>query len=299
MDRQAEAQSRDSEPAALESQAEPSAPTQEQEQAAPVNLSEVLRRVGAGSLLEEAELPEPPEAKQETAIAPPQPTVVAQSPQEVRRAATQHEGDEESINDYMARLMERVRATSGGVESSAYGGQSLAASPAPEPPRAVEEKPIEENPIEAPAAAPAPTLRSRREDADAGPRAVAPERQAGLAAMRELANLSAHNALSKHARRQMILTIRTKLLTMGLGLAAGGAMVWLWRQPGANVLTIYGAAASFVVALVWGIEYAVMSGRLIVGKAGKMEWKGGKPSSPQQAAPEPQKPSTSSARAES
>ena len=33
MDRQAEAQSRDSEPAALESQAEPSAPTQEQEQA--------------------------------------------------------------------------------------------------------------------------------------------------------------------------------------------------------------------------------------------------------------------------
>ena len=256
-----------------------------------MNLSEVLRRVGAGSLLEEAELPEPPEAKQETAIGRRSRRLLRQSPQEVRRAATQHEGDEESINDYMARLMERVRATSGGVESSAYGGQSLAASPC------------------------AGTAAGRRGEADRGKsdRGAWPQRQLRRSVLGaktrtpgrgqwrrkgrqasprcgELANLSAHNALSKHARRQMILTIRTKLLTMGLGLAAGGAMVWLWRQPGANVLTIYGAAASFVVALVWGIEYAVMSGRLIVGKAGKMEWKGGKPSSPQQAVPEPQKP---------
>ena len=117
--------------------------------------------------------------------------------------------------------------------------------------------------------------------------------------MRELANLSAHNALSKHARRQMVATIRTKLLTMVLGLAAGGAMVWLWRRPGANALTIYGAAASFVVAVVWGIEYAVMTGRLIIGKAGRMEWKGNKSSSPPPSTPAAEKPSPASAKGDS
>jgi hypothetical protein len=97
----------------------------------------------------------------------------------------------------------------------------------------------------------------------------------------------------------MILTIRTKLLTMGLGLAAGGAMFWLWRRPGANALTLYGAAASFVVAMVWGIEYAVLTGRLIIGKAGRMQRKGGDSSSPQQSTPEAEKPSPSSTKAES
>ena len=210
--------------------------------------------------MDEAELPEPPEAKQEATV-PLQATAVVQPPKEARQAGRQHEGDEESIDDYMARLMQRVRGTGGLTEPTTFRGPSPATPPATEPPRAVEENPVAENPIKTPVETPILTPRPRREEVDGGPRAVAPERHSGLAAMRELANLSAHNALSNHARRQMILTIRTKLVTMGLGLLAGGALLWLWRRPGANVMTLYGAAASFVVAVVWGIQYAVMSGR--------------------------------------
>ena len=270
-----------------------------------MDLSEILRRVGAGSLLEElhnpeppaslleeADLPEPPEAEQEAAATPPQATAVEPS-QKARQAGMQHEGNEESIDDYMARLMQRVRGTGGLTEPSAFRGPSPAASPAPEPPRAAEKNPVQEKPIETPVETPIFTPRPRREEVDAGPRAVAPERHSGLSAMRELANLSAQNALSNHARRQMIVSIRTKLVTMGMGLLAGGALLWLWRRPGANVMTLYAAAASFVVALVWGIQYAAMTGRLIVGKAGGMQRNGGRSSPPKPSAADAEKLSAS------
>ena len=260
--------------------------TEESEHAAPVSLSEILRRVGAGSLLEETDLPKP------AGELPPEELAAADEAERRRVKASRDAARRgRGVDRRLHGEVDATGAREGGSPRRRTGRAGTAASGRSNSGR--------EESAETPTEAPLVPPRSRREDADAGPRAVAAERQAGLSAMRNWPICPRHNALNKHARRQMVETIRTKLITMGLGLAAGGVMLWLWRRPGANAMTIYGAAASFVVAVVWGIEYAVMTGRLIVGKAGGMEWKGGKPSSAKPRAVDPEKPSTSGEDAQS
>ncbi len=61
-----------------------------------------------------------------------------------------------------------------------------------------------------------------------------------MAAMRELANLSAQSAISRHIRWQMVRTKRGKLLIVLQGLIAGGALLWMWGRPGPASLSCAG-----------------------------------------------------------
>jgi hypothetical protein len=90
--------------------------------------------------------------------------------------------------------------------------------------------------------------------------------------MRELANLSAHNAIDRHARRLLFSAATRRLLVAVIGLAAGTAMLWMWWTIAPYDFALYGAVASLLVALLWGIRYAVLTGRMIVTKSGRLKW---------------------------
>ena len=94
------------------------------------------------------------------------------------------------------------------------------------------------------------------------PRAVAPERQVDLKAMRQLANLSATSALHKHESKRLSGDTRTKLLVTGVSIMVGVSLLVLHQLPGAPPVTLYGAAASFAVAALWGVNYMSLMSRL-------------------------------------
>jgi hypothetical protein len=268
-------------------EAEPAVPMSAGDTAeAPVNLADVLRRVGADAVLsDDADTPDEPPPRRAAGRA------AAETP-----ATPPHDdGGEESINQYMERLMQRVRGGTAS-ETSARWAQSPASSASSDSRRSTETEATPAEPRHARAratdakpAAPRDTESSQivpaeprqRPTGNMSPRTVAPEKGGGLAAMRELAQYTAHNALNQHARNQLVTTIRTKLLVTLLGLGTGVALFWLHRRPGANQTALYAAVVSLMVAVIWGIQYATLTGHLIVRKVGRIEWKWSTSAAPQ------------------
>ncbi|MEN6406403.1 MAG: FHA domain-containing protein [Thermoguttaceae bacterium] len=255
------------EPAATESMtsepsAEESATTEREPEfespgaAAPVDLAEVFRRVGATvDLVDEA---------QERAIEPAPPVDV--EPKKSLETSTVASGkDEESIDDYMNRLMKRLRSTSGDADSPAY---------APQQSRSVR---IAEEAAGLPAAVKKPVVPAPVAADDAkltelsSPRTVAPERNVDLSALRELANLSAQSAISQHARQVLMQAMYSKLMVTLVALAAGATLLWMWKTLGAAQTTFYAGLVALLVAIYWGMEYALLSGRLTISKTGHIE----------------------------
>ncbi len=160
------------------------------------------------------------------------------------------EDGEESIDQYMSRLMERVRAS---TDEPAV----LSCSPPEDEQTPQTAVPSGTDVVPHP-------LKSRRPDLERmSPRAVAPESESGLSAMRELANFSARSAISHHRRRKLILTSRTKLAVAGIGFACCGVLAWLWWKAGSGMLGFYAAAVSCFIAVFWGIEYIIATIRIM------------------------------------
>ena len=221
-------------------EAESSAAPAEQElqfeepvQQAPVDLADVLRRVGAKLDLPEEETNQrrtlPAEAE-EQGTGP----ISAQHPH----------GGEESIDDYMSRLMQRVRSTAGEASATGVGVES----PKPSKP---------------PAAASSPTVEVKpQEPASAPPRTVAPEKRTDLSALRELANLAAHSAISHHSQRVLKNNMYSKLVIASAALVMGGGLLWMWELYGAWQMALYAAVVAFPVGAYWGVEYAFLTRRI-------------------------------------
>jgi hypothetical protein len=155
------------------------------------------------------------------------------------------EGEEESIDDYMDRLMKRVRKGASEPDRpkdkastrNAPRGKSAAAEAVPNA---------------------SPSRLKNHEQAKMSPRAVAPEKPVDLAAMREVANLSAQTALDQHARRLRERTSFLRLIVAIVALIAGCALFWLWRYAAPSLLTFIAAQVSFAISLLWGIQYVAI-----------------------------------------
>ena len=172
-------------------------------------------------------------------------------------------GAEESIDNYMSRLMQRLRPSSGESAAPTY------TAPRAQPARATQDAsasaagvPPQPKPLPTTAAAEA------RKPLEMSPRRVAPEKRIDLSALREVANFSAHNALSRHSRQILINTMHSKLAMAIVALAAGVGLFWMWNQFGAVEMTFYSAAAAVMVAIWFGVQYALLTGRLRVNEAG-------------------------------
>ncbi len=255
----------------------PSGPTAEGEAAeevqakdlsedAPVDIESVLHRMGSIGLLRDEEEdsrqhqqqqpagPEP-EGEPEPELEPP---AGAPACQPLASAEPTDDKEEESIDDYMTRLMQRVGATVGGA-------QAVETQPQPSQPLRYSEP---QSPPEPPSKQPAtPPL---RKPVDVSRRAVAPENPAGLSAMRELANLSATNAIDRHGRQKLIRATRAKAATVVAGVGVGAVLMWFWWAMGAGLFVLGAAVVSFLVSAFWGIQYVIAIGRLILNATGNL-----------------------------
>jgi len=108
----------------------------------------------------------------------------------------------------------------------------------------------------------------RREPASALPRAAAPETHVDLSAMRELANLSAQTAINRHARRTLVGRMHSKLIVAAVAFTACGGLFWMWQRTAPGEVTFYAALFALLVAVYWGVHYALLTGRLIVSRLG-------------------------------
>ncbi len=241
----------------------------------PVDLSEVLRRFGADVELENDE-PKGVAPSRAVECADDRPAAPAATKSASHPVA---EDEEESIDEYMSRLMQRVRPTGSGAGTPAYVPNERSE---PAPVAASQALPL------VPASPPpsiATSAEQKYEPVEMLPRAVAPERRADLSMLREVANLSAQTALSQHSRRLLVDTMYSKLATAGVALASSIALFWLCRYRRGFELTFYSALIGVLVAFYWGLQYALLSGRLIVSKGhlsigGNAFGQGGKAESP-------------------
>ena len=178
------------------------------------------------------------------------------------------EDQEESIDDYMTRLFDRVRETTGRTRETAAlrGSLETAADRQPTPPS--DSKPTGPTFGRCPPPGPPAAAITPRKLPERAPRAVAPEKSVDLAAMRELANSSAQAAISHHARRKLIGRVAGKLLVALAALATGVILVGIWWLGSANILTLCAAGASLLVGLGWGVECILLRRRAAVSGSG-------------------------------
>lgn len=180
-------------------------------------------------------------------IAPPEP--VSTLPASTPPAET---GEEESIEDYMKRLMARMRG--GSLEE-----EVKPSSPAPAASAAPSHSPSADS-MSSPKIALPGAATERAPTSTTGPfnpeeyvpKALAPEKTRNMAAMRELANNSARSAIQVSARRRYGTAIALKLAIALIGLGVGVTLVMI---NGLNVnIGLIATIASFLVALIWGFD---------------------------------------------
>ena len=95
---------------------------------------------------------------------------------------------------------------------------------------------------------------------------MAPEKRTDLSALRELANLAAHSAISRHSQRVLKHSMYSKLVIACAALVMGGGLLWMWGQYGARQMALYAAVVAFSVGAYWGVEYAFLTRRIRVAK---------------------------------
>ena len=181
-------------------------------------------------------------------------------------ASTAHsaESEEESIDEYMARLLNRVRGISSEQPAASKPaaikpavGKPAAVKPAAAPVPATEVQ-LANEPDQAESAAGTPPLLD--EPVINGPlvaRSTPPEMAVNMAAMRELANTTARRAISHHAQG------RWGKLAMGKTVSAIvvlGFGVWLiWQSLSGSLAFRYSGVAAVIVAGYWLAQAAVLA----------------------------------------
>ena len=100
-----------------------------------------------------------------------------------------------------------------------------------------------------------------------------PEKKIDMAAMRQVANLSASSALHKHESTQLTVSTRTKLMVTVVSLVVGVALLAISQFRGAPGMTLFGAAAAFCVATLWGINYLGLTSRLLGARVAHLKQK--------------------------
>jgi chemotaxis protein histidine kinase CheA len=205
---------------------------------------------GASHKLDLSPFPGPPPAAEVESSLPPV-------------AEASGEGEEESLDAYMSRLMQRIRS----VDQERGTGPPQSSEPERAAPSAAARADQPSPPQ--PECPPMPATQ-RREPALVLPRAATPERSVDLSAMRELANLSAHSAISRHARRTLVSTMYSKLIVAVVALAACGGLFWMWKRLAVWEVTFYAALIALSAAIYWGVHYALLTGRLMVNKSGRV-----------------------------
>lgn len=224
---------------------------------APVSTAEILARFGHTPEEFEQESAAPVEESPIPAADPASPSMTeapaAAAIESPAAPSVPHEDD--SIEDYMNRLLARVRGDQ---------PEPAVAVPAPVPASQTERKPITEVSWQAerePEASEAPAEVSPEDDSEYMPRRSAPERSDSLAAMRSLANDSARSAIASHAKRNWMEAAKYEICGAALGVTGSAvAFVTLEDKP---LLALLGMVGGFVVTFIFGARALAVRSELI------------------------------------
>lgn len=200
---------------------------------------------------EELELESSYEEQPANVSEPPPPVVLSSS------------SEDDSVEDYMRKLLARMRGVPEEEVEIAKPASSEAAAARPtEPAHAISKATESYQPQTS--AGPRTTIRAPKTDVDQVgstepfdpekyvPRALAPERTTSLAAMRELANSSARTAIHKSTRQRHVTSIFLKAIIAAVGLVVGLVLVAI---NGLNFnIGLIATLAAFLVATIWGYD---------------------------------------------
>lgn len=150
-------------------------------------------------------------------------------------AAPAASGDDD-IDAYMAELMRRL----GKSPPSAVRQQA----PESQPKRQTPKEPAPQQEQTTAADAGDEPEAERRPLSSLAPRAIAPEKQLDIGAMRELANQSTRSALDQHAWRSLWQTARSRLSTTATMAIVGLGLLWLHFAWIPSQLALYGGLAA-------------------------------------------------------
>jgi hypothetical protein len=156
--------------------------------------------------------------------------------------------EDESIDDYMSRLLKRVRGA-----SHSHKPQSNADDTRPSPTASQSDEGLARAAAER-AAADVETF--HEVPARLIARTTAPELSSNLAAMRELANMSARAAIDKHAYRNWGRAAFGKLAIAVLAAAAGCGAIYFAEAP--DSMLMYAGLLCFVVTLFWLLQAGIL-----------------------------------------
>lgn len=154
---------------------------------------------------------------------------------------------DESIDEYMVHLMQRVRTGAASRSPSTLPPvvtPSRAAAPSRPQPAPAKPKTGPEPPAE-------PTPRAPRR-----PAVVNPEQ---FSAMRELASASAQSAIDVHAKHKYRAALRAKLIFALVALVSGTALIGTWATVGTTAMSYYVGLVALVAAGVWGVHYVILA----------------------------------------
>ncbi len=169
-----------------------------------------------------------------------------------------HGGDEDSVEDYMTRLMARIR----GEAEPAAAARPQGARPQPVRPEPTRpEAPVRGRVVEPDQGeSDADEQLAMLEPGEFTPRNKPPEMNKDLSAMRELANKNARNALHVHSRKQLKNEATGTLMVAIVSILVSFILMWLSTHGG--MLTYWASLISLVIAGIFGIKYLYNTGQL-------------------------------------
>ena len=152
--------------------------------------------------------------------------------------------EDESIDNYMERLLKRVRGestTDAGAWKQSQPASAISAASAIAPAAA---------PLPTPAALPPPAQIAPEPESDYIPRTTAPEGTLGLSAMRDLANTAARTAIETHIRKHTGRQAIGKLVTATL-ISATSTVLGYWAWKSHSLAAGVGAGVGAAAGLFW------------------------------------------------
>ena len=226
--------------AASDSPAPDSQPSASDAQNDPVARLAELRHIAQAESAGESISPSPEATLSEPKLSS-QPSPEERAPDATPMSLSSADVEEESVEDYMAKLLQRA------------GGSAN-----PETVRSVSKpsvRPAEPNKPEVPLG-----LQGSIEPENSEPfemkRRLPPEMSSDLTAMRELANQSARSAIDKHTRTRWVRAAVGKITVTLTAMLVGSYL--MISSPHQHRIIFLGAAVAAVVTLFWGLQSAIV-----------------------------------------
>ncbi len=167
-----------------------------------------------------------------------------------RQQVKQRADDEQSIDDYMSKLLEKYGGKMEGGAAASQSQTTEAMSRQGAAPHASRPEVSLEPPK--PASAPKPAMTKLEP-----PRTAAPEKTVDLAAMRELANFSTRAAIATHHHRRNQLVLLGKVSVGVIGLISG-ALLLHWGDDEQSWI-FFGGLAGLIVSGYWFVRAGHMA----------------------------------------